>query len=71
MAVNLQLWELLDWARFQMQREYALKKLVEKENERLLQRLFNKTNKPKKKQSSVHARHMTSDEVLEELKRDA
>jgi hypothetical protein len=70
MAANLQLRELLDRARFQMQRDYALKKLMEKENERLRQRLFNKTNQPKKKQSSGHARHMTSDEVLEELARD-
>lgn len=70
MAANLQLRELLDRARLQMQRDYALKKLMEKENERLRQRLFNKTNKPKKKQSSGHARHMTSDKVLEELARD-
>ena len=64
---NLQLREILDRARFQMQRDYTLKKLMEKENEWLRQRLFNKTNKPKKKQSSGHAQHMTSYEVLEEL----
>jgi hypothetical protein len=70
MAANLQLRELLEQARFQMQRDYALKKLMEKENERLRQRLFNKTNKPKNKQSTGHARHMTSEEVLEELARE-
>jgi hypothetical protein len=70
LAQNLQLRDLLDRACFQMQRDYALKKLMEKENERLRQRLFNKTNKPKKKLYSGNARHMTSDEVLEELARE-
>lgn len=46
-----------------------MKVLMEKENERLRKRLFNKDKKPSKK-TSGHARHMTSEEMLDALARD-
>lgn len=70
LAQNLQLRDLLESATFQMQRDYALKKLMEQENERLRQRLFSKLSKPKQKIYSGRARHMTSDEMLDELARE-
>lgn len=66
-AQNIELRELLEKARFQMQRDYALKKLMDKENQRLRQRLFDKSNKPQKKQRSGLARHMTAEENLDDL----
>ena len=67
---NRHLQELLDKACFQMERDHALKKLMEKENENLWHRLFHKTNKPKKKLASGNARHMTGNEHLQALARD-
>ncbi|KZP07205.1 hypothetical protein FIBSPDRAFT_965817 [Athelia psychrophila] len=52
-----------------MQMDFALKTLMEKENERLRKRLFDKGKKPSKK-TSGHARHMTSNEMLDALARD-
>lgn len=58
----------MDRACFQMQMDFALKVLMDKENERLRKRLFDKSKKPSKK-TSGHARHMTSDEMLDALAR--
>ncbi|KAF8874870.1 hypothetical protein CPB84DRAFT_1829297 [Gymnopilus junonius] len=58
---------LLDKACFQMQRDYALKKLMDRENERLRQRLFNKENKVGKKPTTDYGRHLTSEENLQAL----
>lgn len=69
-AQNDELRYLLDKARYQMEKDYALKKLMELENERLRKRLYNKSNKPGKRQKTGFARHMTSEENLEALARD-
>jgi chromosome segregation ATPase len=61
---NLVLRNIIDRCCYQMQRNYALKKLMENENENLRQRLFRKDNKGKKKQTNAYARHMTSTETL-------
>ena len=62
---------LLNQATYQMQKDYTLKRLMDKENERLHKQLFNKTNKPSKKQGSGFAQHMTSEENLDALAREA
>lgn len=66
-AENIALRNIIDRCCYQMQRDHAVKKLMEKENESLRQRLFGKTNKPKKKVVNTFARHMTSAENLEAL----
>jgi hypothetical protein len=70
MAQIAELRYLLDRSCFQMQRDYALKKLMDKENERLRKRLYEKTNKRTKKQTSGLSRHMTSEESLDALARE-
>lgn len=67
---NRELRNVLDEACFQMQRDYALKRLMDHENERLRKRLFEKPNKPNKKLTSGFARHMTSEENLLALARE-
>lgn len=69
-AQNNELRWLLDQARYQMQKDYALKKLMDKENEELRDRLYNKKNKPGKKEKTGFARHMTAEENLAELAKD-
>lgn len=64
-AQNLKLRYLLD-ACFQMEKDYALKVLMDKENGRLRKKLFDKSKK-KGKKTTGYARHMTSDEVLDAL----
>ena len=53
-----------------MQKDHALKKLMDKENGRLGKRLYDKTNKHAKKVSSGFARHMSSEESLDALARE-
>ena len=50
-----------------MQKDFALKKLMDRENERLREQLHKKKTKPNKKERTGFARHMTSEENLEEL----
>ncbi|KAJ8085457.1 hypothetical protein PM082_004273 [Marasmius tenuissimus] len=50
-----------------MQWDYAQKKLIDRESGWLRAQLFKKENKPKKKQMTAFARHMTSEEMLIEL----
>lgn len=66
---NLLLWDLLDKTQYQMSSNFALLKLVERENERLQQQLFRTTQRPNKKTTGAYARHMTSNECLEALVR--
>ena len=61
---------LLDQACYQMQKDHAFKKLMDSENERLRKQLYNRQNKPKKKQATGFARHMTSEENLVALARE-
>ncbi|KAJ3510025.1 hypothetical protein NLJ89_g4909 [Agrocybe chaxingu] len=67
---NILLRNLLDKSCMQMQRDYALKKLMDRENECLRQRLFDKENKPSKKKKTNLQRHLTSEENLAELALD-
>ena len=67
MTQNLQLFDLLEQAQHRMQIDYVLKKLMDRENGRLCARLFDKSHKHMKKMTTSHARHMTSDEVLDAL----
>jgi hypothetical protein len=60
---NLKLRNLLDKTCFQMQRDYALKKLMDRENERLRQQLFNK----KKIRKKVHNTAWTTSHLGGEL----
>jgi hypothetical protein len=55
LAQNGQLQKLLDQAQYWMQKDYVLKKLMEKENEQLQQQLVRKTNKLKWKDFSSQA----------------
>lgn len=66
-AQNTELRELLRRAQRQMEMDYALKKLMDQENGRLRARLFDKSNKQKKKETTGFARHMTNDENLDAL----
>ncbi|KAF7971789.1 hypothetical protein HWV62_19919 [Athelia sp. TMB] len=68
-AQNLHLRYLLDRACFQMEKDYAIKVLMDKENGRLRKKLFDKSAK-KGKKTTGYARHMTSDEVLDALARE-
>ena len=68
-AQNTELRYLLDRCCSQMQRDFALKKLMDKENERLRKQLFDKSHKPSKKQSTL-SRHMASEESLDALARE-
>lgn len=67
---NAELRYLLDRSCYQMQRDYALKKLMEKENGRLRKRLFDKSSKKKSKFAQGFARHMTSEESLDALAKE-
>lgn len=69
-AQNSELRLLLDRCCYQMQGDHALKKLMEKENQRLRTRLFEKGKKKSKKLTSGFARHMTGEECLNALARD-
>lgn len=69
-AQNEVLRYLLDQACYQMQKDYALKKLMDKENERLRKQLYNKKNTPKKKERTGLARHMTDEDNIIELLKD-
>ena len=62
--------DLLDKAQYQMEVDYASRRLGDRENGRLRARLFDKSNKHKKKETTSHARHMTSEEVLDALAKD-
>ena len=53
-----------------MAKDYALKKLMDKENERLRKQLYTKKNKHNKKERAGFARHMTSEENLIELAKE-
>ena len=53
-----------------MAKDYALKKLMDKENERLRKQLYTKKNKHNKKERAGFARHMTSKENLIELAKE-
>ncbi|THU78034.1 hypothetical protein K435DRAFT_877085 [Dendrothele bispora CBS 962.96] len=65
---NQKLRDLLEKTCYQMQRDYALKKLMDKENGDLREQLFHKKKKPAKRYASADAsRHMTSEESLEAL----
>ena len=50
-----------------MQKDFTLKKLMDRENERLREQLYKKKTKPTKKERTGFAQHMTSEENLEEL----
>lgn len=63
-AQNAELRYLVDRCRFQMERDYAVKKLMDKENERLRKQLFEKSKKHSKKLTSGQARHMTAEENM-------
>lgn len=69
-AQNEELRYLLDQACYQMAKDYALKKLMDKENERLRKQLYTKKNKHNKKERAGFARHMTSEENLIELAKE-
>ncbi|THU80572.1 hypothetical protein K435DRAFT_874250 [Dendrothele bispora CBS 962.96] len=67
-AQNIQLQDLLEKACHQMQRDFALTKLMDKENGDLREQLFRKKKKPPKRFAAATAsRHMTSEEALEAL----
>ena len=53
-----------------MEKDYALKKLMDKENERLRKELYNRQSKPKKRLATGFARHMTSEDSLIALARE-
>lgn len=67
LAENAALRKIIERCCYQMQRDHAVKKLMEKENEDLRQQLFGRANKPKKKQVNNLARHMTAEENLQTL----
>lgn len=67
-AQNEVLRYLLEQSCHQMEKDYALKKLMDNENERLRKKLFNKQHKPQKKERTGFARHMTSEKNLESLR---
>lgn len=64
---NMRLRELLEQATFTMQRDYTLKKLMERENKHLWRRLYKKDNKPATKYDTSGERHLTSDKNLIKL----
>lgn len=66
-AENRTLRDIIDRCCYQMQRDYALKKLMEDENGKLREQLFTKQLKPKKKQTTAYARHMTGEECMDAL----
>lgn len=53
-----------------MKKDYALKKLMDKENEWLHKQLYTKKNKHNKKKRAGFARHMMSEENLIELAKE-
>jgi Asp-tRNA(Asn)/Glu-tRNA(Gln) amidotransferase C subunit len=63
---NKELFRLLKLAEEQIQRDHAQKRLMDHENERLRQRLHWKQKKKEDKRTTAEARHMTSDESLDE-----
>ena len=62
-----QLRAIANAACIQIQKDYTQMVLMDSENERLRQRAFSKQKKAKTTQTTAHPRHMTSNEVLEEL----
>jgi hypothetical protein len=64
---NRALQDIINCCCYQMQCDYALKKLMENENRKLREQLFNKQGNQKKKQTTSYARHMTSEECMEAL----
>lgn len=69
LAENEKLRGLLEDARYQMEKDHALKALMNDENGRLRERLFNKAKKNPKKTTNALARHLTGSEALHELAR--
>ena len=69
-AQNKELHYLLNQACYQMKMDYALKKLMDKENEWLHKQLYTKKNKHNKKKRAGFARHMMSEENLIELAKE-
>ena len=67
---NAELCYLLNQSCYQIQCDYPLKKLMEKENGCLHKRLFDKSSKRKNKLSQGFAWHMTSEESLDALARE-
>ena len=63
---NKELFRLLKLVEEQIQRDHAQKRLMDRENERLRQRLHWKQKKKEDKCMTAEARHMTSDESLDE-----
>ena len=64
---NTVLFEILAAARDQLIRSYAQMQVMDAENGRLRLRAFSRTKKHRQFVNSAHARHMTSQEALEEL----
>ena len=62
-----QLRAIANAACIQIQKDYTQMVLMDSENERLRQRAFAKQKKAKTNQTTARPRHMTSNEVLEEL----
>lgn len=69
-AENAELRCLLEQARYQMEMDFAFKKLMDNENGRLRARLFDKSHKHQKKQTTGFARHMTNDDNLDALAKE-
>lgn len=67
MNENERLRVLLADAQYQMERDYALKVLMNEENGRLRERLFNKSKKKPKTIVNSLPRHLTSEDALYEL----
>jgi hypothetical protein len=63
---NKELFQLLKLAEEQIQRDHAQKRLMDCENEKLRQQLHWKEKKKEDKRTTAEARHMTSDESLDE-----
>lgn len=66
LAQNCTLFRLLKMAEEQIQRDHAQKRLMDRENETLRQRLHWKEKKKEDKRTTADARHLTSDEALSE-----
>ena len=67
LAQNEVLRKLLSEAQYQMERDHALKALMNDENGRMRERLFTKATKKPKQTTNAHARHLTGEEALQEL----
>lgn len=66
---NHALRDLLGASRLYLLANHATMVLMEKENARLRERVFAKTRKPSKKETTAYARHMTADENMVLLER--